>query len=284
MTSERRNSMSSETALDHTPNAAPAVPDEPHKCSCDNPQVPHEQFVYAMGRIDVRFPSMGIEREFQQREMRLGEAKESLSRGERMARVLEANHHLASRLCYILSMSGIPAYIVAPSGFSLRADLLRALSSSARSNQWCVLIGRRGPMSTPSTCGGVLAPIVGCDQLYCFSLQELRKSLESSVTPALKAPNIQATAVQHVSRELFERFTGSTENLGATDAHRALNYLLVQHPGLFLAPAERSGRHTLDRIETREIQGMGARKLIAVILTFLDLTTGLPHRLYSRVA
>src|SRR5260370_17275113 len=128
MTSERRNSMSSEPVIDHTHNAAPAVPDEPHKCSCDTPQVPHEQFGYAMGRIDVRFPSMGIEREFQQREMRLGEAKETLSRGERMARVLEANHHLPSPLCYILSMTGIPPYILPPPPFSHPPHSLQHLS------------------------------------------------------------------------------------------------------------------------------------------------------------
>jgi hypothetical protein len=43
------------------------------------------------------------------------------------------------------------------------------------------------------------------------------------------------------------------ENMGISDGHRALNYLLVQHPGMFLAAAERRN-HVLDRIETRVFQ------------------------------
>lgn len=267
----------------YPPATAGAQPAEPHKCTCQQSRVPEEQFVYAMGRIEVRFPSLGIEREFQQRETKLGQAKEHLSRGQRIARVLEANHHLATRLCYVLSMSGIPSYIVAPTGVAVRGDLVRAVASPTNSNQWCVLIGKRGPMSTPTTCGGVLAPIVACDQIYCFTGDEWLKSLESSVTPALKARKIEAAAFRQTAAELFERFAGSTENLGATDAHRALNYLVVQHPGLFLAAAERSRSHTLDRIETREIQGMGVRRLIAAIFSFLDITTCVPERLYCRV-
>src|SRR5437016_12873706 len=95
-------------------------------------------------------------------------------------------------------------------------------------------------MSTPGTCGGVLAPIVACEQIYSFSLEEWRQALRSSLEAALKARKIPADTFNQVGHELFERFVGSTENLGATDAHRALKYLVVQHPGVFLAAAERA--------------------------------------------
>jgi len=71
-------------------------------------------------------------------------------------------------------MSGIPAYIVMPTGVHVREDLVRAVKASGEPDRWCVIIGRRGPMSTPGTCGGVLAPIVACEQIYSFSLEEWR--------------------------------------------------------------------------------------------------------------
>jgi hypothetical protein len=81
---------------------------------------------------------------------------------------------------------------------------------------------------------------------------------------------------------MFREIVCMPENLGVSDGHRALNYLLVQHPGIFLAAAERRG-HRLDRIETRVMQAMGTRRHVAVILTFLDLATGVPERLYCSV-
>jgi hypothetical protein len=206
-----------------------------------------------------------------------------VGRRERISRVLETNSHLASRVCYTFSIGGVPAYIVVPTGWQLRLDLLRAIASSGCQEHWSVLIGRRGPLSTPTTCGGILAPIVACDQVYSFTLDEWRVSLESNLGPALKAKKIDSKMFIQTTRELFEHIVGSTENLGVTNAHRALNYLVMQHAGLFLAAAERSGKQLLDRIETREIQGIGTRQVIAVIMTFLDLTTGVPERLFCRV-
>ncbi len=254
-----------------------------HACSCSD-NIPSDQFVYAMGRLEVRFPSLGVEREFQQREAHYAELKDkTLSREERISRVLEANHHLASRVCYVFTVSGVPAYVLARPGWHLREDLLRAIAQARNPDSWSVIIGRRGPISTPGTCGGILAPMVACDQIYSFSLDAWRTSLESSLKAALQARKIAMKEFEQTTKELFERIVCSAENLGFANSHRALNYLVMQHPGLFLAAAERSGRQVLDRIETREMQGIGTRHIIAVILTFLDLTTGVPERLFSRV-
>jgi hypothetical protein len=273
--------MSNDIASADIANAVDAGTREPTKCSCQNAAPATDQFVYALGKIDVRFPSLGIEREFQQREMRLGE-KSHGNRHHRIAQVLKANHHLATRICYVLSTSGVPAYILAPTGLHIREDMLEGVASSG-AHHWCLVIGRRGPMSTLTQCGGVLAPIVACDQIFCFGMEEWEVSLEGMISQALEARQVSAESFRRTARDLFERFANSTENLGSADAHRGLNYLLVQHPGVFLAAAERVERHILDRIETREIQGMGARKLVAVIFTFLDRATGVPERLYCRV-
>ncbi len=86
-----------------------------------------------------------------------------------------------------------------------------------------------------------------------------------------------------MTQDLFTRLTTSTESFGAGDTQRALNYVLMQHPGPFLAAAERTKTGLLDRIETRQLADMGARKIIAVIFTFVDRTTGVAERLFCRV-
>ena len=51
------------------------------------------------------------------------------------------------------------------------------------------------------------------------------------VTPAHSQ---KAEALGPAAEDMFRRITGSTENLGAQDGRRALNYFLVQHPGLLI--------------------------------------------------
>ena len=266
------------------PEPASATPETPCCSSCAGSQAPPESWVYALGKLDVRFPSLGIEREFRQREARTPAAKsESMSRRERVREVLKANPHLATRVCYVFQVGGLAAYVVVPTGAYVRDELLEGLVRSGKADGFCLLIGRRGPICRPETCGGLLAPIVACDQLYASDQEEWRSTLESSLGSALGAREIKAETFATTATEVFDRVSTSLENLGATDEHRALNYLLMQHPGLFLAAAERVGKQVLDRVETRAVAGVGARRMVLVIATFLDLTTGVPERLFCRV-
>ena len=263
-----------------TPSASP------DSCpSCAAKEAPlAEEFIYALGKLEVRFPSVGIEREFQQRQARLPESlAPGSNRGSQIKTVLQANRHLVGRLCYVLLVGGVPAYIMVATGSHVREAILEGLENAGEIDRWCVAIGRRGPLAGPGTCGGVLAPILFCDQLYIFSLAEWEVSLEQQVESALKARKIDRKTFAGVAGDLFARVIQSTENVGATDAQRALNYLLMQHPGLFLAAAERSSKQILDRVETRPIQGLGTRRLIAVVVSFVDLTTAVPERLFTRV-
>ncbi|MET0396790.1 MAG: hypothetical protein ABW277_08210 [Longimicrobiaceae bacterium] len=237
-----------------------------------------------LGKLDVRFPSMGIEREFRQRELEaIGSKEDAISRRERVRLVLAANPHLAQRVCYVLHVGALPAYVLVPTGSQVRDHMLDGLVRSERGEGWCLVIGRLGPVCRPDMCGGLLAPIVACDQIYSFDQDEWRSALHARLSPALTARKVKAETFATTSRDLFDRISTSLENLGATDEHRALNYLLMQHPGIFLSAAERVGKQVLDRVETRHVQGLASRRLINVILTFLDLATGVPERLFCRV-
>jgi hypothetical protein len=119
--------------------------------------------------------------------------------------------------------------------------------------------------------------------LYNFTSKELLNGLLQRVEAALEALSIPREAFEQTTRDLFRRILHSAENIGGLDSHRALNYLVVQHPGIFLAAAERADRAILDAIETRTTEVASTRRIVSVILTFIDRATGVPERLFTRV-
>ena len=248
---------------------------------CQASHAPPTEFIYALGQLDVRMPSVGIEREFQQRERQLYAGEPRAGRRERrVADVLRANPHLARSVCFLLLAGGMPVYIITPTSRDVLDAMLQALEGEGA---WSLVVGRAGPMAEPATCGGVLAPIVACDQLYAFKIPELLASLSQALAPVGAVKELGAERFSALCTELFERVASSIDNVGRLDSSRALNYLLVQHPGLFLAYAERSDRALLDSIETRVGDTPGLRRIVTVILTFLDRQTGVPERLFTRV-
>jgi hypothetical protein len=181
-----------------------------------------------------------------------------------------------------MSIGNVPAYIVAPSSQHTLRSILEAVGRSADPDAFVALVGRRAGTAGPGQCGGLLAPIVVCDVLSAFRVEEWISGLAARVGPALRAKKTEAGHFTTVAREFFDRVVNSTENIGGLDTHRVLNYVLVQHPGLALSVAERP-KSVLDRVETRPVQGTDLRRVIAIILTFVDWATGVPERLFCRV-
>lgn len=269
------------TQAAHAAHAPHAAAEPCPTCAGRAQPMPADQFIYAIGRLDVRFPSLGIEREYQQRERALGALRDE-SRVTRLRAVLERNPHLALRMGYVFLVGGTPAYAVSPAGGHLRESLFTALSQSEEKDHQCVLIGRAGGFGGAPTYGGLLLTAVTADQLYDFSLDEWGQGLATTAQSALAARKIDAARFDAVARTMFRELSAAPDNLGAADGHRALNYLLVQHPGLFLAAAERRD-HVLDQVETRVTPSASGRRHVLVVLTFLDRTTGVPERLYTAV-
>lgn len=265
--------------------AGPGQPKAPHAdgaCSCSSRMHAIEQFVYAIGRVEVRFPSLGIEREYQQRERAVQDLPQH-PRNARVLAVLEKNPHLAARVTWVFVVGAGPVFALNPSSGSLKEAFFKALAQSHQLDHACVAIGRVGSgFTSPTTVGGLLLSPVGVDQLYVFSAGEWAEDLARAAHPALQSRKVDAAHFQTVAQGVFREVTSMPENIGVSDGHRALNYLLVQHPGMLLASAERPG-HVLDRIETRVLQSVGGRRHVAVILSFLDRGTGVPERLSCTV-
>jgi hypothetical protein len=129
----------------------------------------------------------------------------------------------------------------------------------------------------------VVAPVLGCEELYAFSIDEWSRELTTTLRPAIQSKRITKDALVRAAGELFGGVVASAENTGASDSHRALNYALVRHPGIALAVAERAGRAVLDKIETRALPSLAGRRQVAIVLSFLDSATGVPERQFCRV-
>jgi hypothetical protein len=272
---------------------SPSLTNQPAGSSSDVP-CPHcserlasdqLQYIYSIGKLEVRFPTLAVEREFQQRErhLLLERKKAWADSGERLFQVLTSNPHLARAVCFVHLIGNIPAYVVAATGQEVMNSLIKAVRGVGQPDVWNIVIGKRGPMATPTTCGGLLAPIMACDQVYTFTIKEFVQSLLERVKPVASARTHKNQNFEANIEDMFHRITGSMENLGAQDGHRALNYFLVQHPGLFLAVTERADRATLDSIETRVTQGSIGNRVVTIILTFIEQATGVPERLFCRV-
>jgi len=64
-----------------------------------------------------------------------------------------------------------------------------------------------------------------------------------------------------------------TDNAGATDEHRALNYLAMRYPAIYAKAAEEFARDSsLSGVETRPSPLSATRKIIEVIFAYTNAT------------
>jgi hypothetical protein len=71
---------------------------------------------------------------------------------------------------------------------------------------------------------------------------------------------------------------------GATDAHRALNYLAVRYPALYARVAEAfAENHALSAVEVVPSRLSGARRIVDVVLSFVNRSTDVMEKSFVRV-
>jgi hypothetical protein len=74
------------------------------------------------------------------------------------------------------------------------------------------------------------------------------------------------------------------DNAGATDEHRALNYLAVRYPAIYATAAEAHGRNAaLASVDVRPSRLSGIRKVVDVVFSFLNRATDVAEKFFVRV-
>jgi hypothetical protein len=231
-------------------------------------------YVYALGRIEPRFPRLSVEKEFAQATGRAETV--NLTDRQALRKVLQENRYLVRQLCWVMTIGGLETYIAYPrdpADFQLLVDTLRP---SSRPGDVDLLIGTRGPIATPEMCNGLLVPIVAFDQMYSFDRDSLIQSIP-------KPEQMPQDTFRETAGEVFDRIMQLTDNAGATDEHRALNYLTVRYPAIYAAVAEAHSRNmSLSAVDVRPSPLSGVRKIVDVIFSFTNRTTDVVEKHFLR--
>jgi hypothetical protein len=232
-------------------------------------------YVYAIGRVEHRFPSIGVEKEFAQA---VGRAETNgLTDRQVLSEALKQHRYLARRLCYVLTIGGLETYILQPRDPMDLDLLIEAIRPKPSPLDLDAVVGVRGPIAPPEMCNGLMVPIVAFDQLYSFDRDSLRKSLP-------RPENIPEDRFWDTADELLDRIMQITDNAGATDEDRALNYLAMRYERIYSVTTEAFGRNqSLTGIEVRPSPLSGTRKMVDVIFSYADRTSEVGEKFSVRV-
>ena len=247
------------------------------KCSCDEGSKTTYSYVYALGRIGVRFPSVGLEKEFAQATGRSDTAGQTNQQAFHTILSERRNRYIARQVCWILTIEGLETYLLQPRDQADYDLLLEAVRREPSPLDVDVVIGVRGPIAPPEMCNGLMLPVVSFDQIYSFDRDMLIKSIPRPEKIAEKA--FVATA-----NELLDRIMLLADNAGATDENRALNYLVMRYPAIYAMVAEAHGRNaSMTNVEVRSSALSSARNIVDVIFSLTNRATDVMENCFVRV-
>jgi len=172
----------------------------------------------------------------------------------------------------VFTVQGLETYILRPRD-PADFDLLVETLGSPDPISWisCV-IGVRGSIAPPELCNGLMVPIIAFDQIYSFDSGTLIKAIP-------KPEKIPAKEFGHAAQELFWRIMQMTDNAGATDEYRALNYLAVRYPTIYATVADCYGRDcSLKGVEVRPSPLSGTRNIVEAIFSFANRNTDVTEK------
>jgi hypothetical protein len=238
---------------------------------------PAYPYVYALGRVALRFPSLALEKELAQVTGRAETAGFTDRQALHAVLSQRSNRYLARQLCYVLTIEGLETYILRPRDPTDFELMVEAVRPAPRPTDVDVVIGVRGPIAPPELCNGLMIPIVVMDQLYSFDIDALIQSIPrpEQMTDEQFGPTAE---------ELFIRIMQMADNAGATDEHRALNYLAVRYPAIYATAAERHTQNaSLTAVEVRPSRLSGTRKIVDVIFSYTHRQTDVTEKYFVRV-
>ena len=234
-------------------------------------------FVYAIGRVEPRFPNLAAEKEFVQATGRSDTTGKTDKQTFHAVLSKRENRYLVRQLCWVLSIQGLDTYLLLPrdpADFDLLVEAIRPAPSP---NDIDVVIGMRGPIAPPQMCNGLMIPIVAFDQLYSFDRDTLIKAIP-------KPEKTTAAQFAPAAEELFNRVMQLTDNAGATDEHRALNYLAMRYHTIYAKAAEQFGCNcSLTGVDVHPSPMSSKRKIVDVIFSYTNRNTDFTEKFFVRV-
>jgi len=238
---------------------------------------PAPSYVYALGRIEPRFPSPAVEKEFAQATGRTETAGKTDQQTFHAVLSKRENRYLMRQLCWVLTIQGLETYLLQPRDPADIDLLIEAIRPAPSPNDIDVVMGMRGPVAPPEMCNGLMIPIVAFDQIYSFDRDTLIKAIP-------KPEKTTAAQFRPAAEELFNRIMQLTDNAGAADEHRALNYLAMRYPAIYAKTAEEFARDcSLTGVEVRPSPLSGTRNIVDVIFSYTNRNTDFTEKFFVRV-
>jgi hypothetical protein len=256
----------------------PSPPAQPARCpTCGGGAGSPASYVYALGQIETRFPRPSVEKELAQVTGRAETAGSTDRQAFQNVLSQRENRYLARQLCWVLTVQGLETYILQPRDPADLDLLIGALQNPDPVPWISTVIGLRGPVAPPEYCNGLMIPIVAFDQIYTFSKDALIEAIP-------RPEGMPAAQFGPAARELFDTIMQMTDNAGATDENRALNYLAVRYPRIYARAAEAfAGELGLTSVDVQSSPLSGTRNIVEVIFSFTHRTTGFPEKSFVRV-
>ena len=234
-------------------------------------------YVYTIGRVEARFPSLAVEKEFAQATARGETAGKTDQQAFHAVLSERQNRYLARQLCWVLTIQGLETYLLQPRDPADIEMLLEAIRPAPAPQDIDVVIGVRGPIAPPEMCNGLMVPIVAFDQIYSFGRDALIKAIP-------KPEKMKQEQFSPAAEELFDRIMNMTDNAGATDEHRALNYLAMRYPAIYAKAAEEfAENHSLTGVEVRPSPLSSGRNIVDVIFSYTNRNTDFTEKYFVRV-
>jgi hypothetical protein len=234
-------------------------------------------YVYAIGRVEARFPNLAAEKEFAQATGRTDTAGKTDRQTLQAVLSQRENRYLIRQLCWVLSIQGLDTYLLLPRDPADTDLLVGAIRPTTGPNDIDVVIGIRGPIAPPTMCNGLMVPIILFGQIYSFD----RYTLIDNIPKPEKTTKAQFGPA---AEELFNRIMQLTDNAGATDEHRALNYLAMRYPAIYARAAEAFAQDfSLTAVEVRPSALSSTRKIVDIIFAYTNRNTDFTEKFCVRV-
>ena len=234
-------------------------------------------YVYAIGRVEARFPNLAAEKEFAQATGRADTAGKTDQQAFHEVLSQRQNRYLVRQLCWVFTIQGLETYLLQPRDPADIDMLIDAIRPAPTPNDIDVVIGMRGPIAPPEMCNGLMVPIVAFDQIYSFARDALIKAIP-------RPGNVGEKQFAPAAEELFHRIMQMTDNAGATDEHRVLNYLAMRYQVIYAKTAEKYGADfSLTGVEVVPSSLSSTRKIYKAIFSYTNRNTDFTEKFFVRV-
>jgi PatG Domain len=236
-------------------------------------------YVYASGHIKALSPHIWVEKELVQATGRAKTAGQTDQKAFFDVLSKPENRYLARQMCWVLTIQGLESYILQPRDPRDIDWFVEAINPQP-SPMINVVIGMRGPIAPPEFCNGLMLPFLFVYQMYSFLLDDFIKAIPR---PG-KMTKEQEKQYEAAARELLDRILQMTDNAGATDEHRALNYAVFRYDVIHAKTAEEFARDfSLTGVDVRPSLLSGAQKILNVILAFTNRKSNYTKKYYMSV-